>query len=208
MTLSVLPALPGVGWNIENSPITSTRVLEAASGVEYRAQNWSYPKRKFSLPINFMRQFSNSFGNFTEWSQLVAFIESEAGMFGNFLYNNPFDNSVTNQSIGTGNGTTKAYPLVRTISGGSSNYVEPVLALNSLSAVDLNGSPTGAYTLSSTYGYANDTINFNSAPGNGVAITASFSFYFVCRFLTDTPEIMNFMNGRYSMKALDFQTVK
>jgi uncharacterized protein (TIGR02217 family) len=205
MTLATFPVLPGIAWNIGKTPVMSTRVMTAASGKEYRAQNWSYPRWKFKLPIEFLRQY----GSRTEWSTIVGFILSQAGQFGNFLYNDPFDNLANNQAIGAGTGNQTAFPLVRTIGG----FTEPILAVNTISSVKVAGTPTSAYTLSSTYGYTNDTINFNTAPLLNQSITASFTFFFVCHFLTDDPEFTNFMGGqsggtRWSCKELPFESVK
>ena len=83
-------------------------------------------------------------------------------------------------------------------------FTEPILAVNSISSVTVNGTPTAAYTLSSTYGYANDTINFNTAPLVNSQVAATFTFYFVCRFLQDDPEFETILSGRWTLKSLNF----
>ncbi len=207
MSLSLFPTLPGLSFPVSKTAVTSTRALEASSGVEYRAQNWSYPRWKFSLPIEFLRQYAS----YTEWATLVGFILSQAGMFGNFVYNDPNDNVATAQAVGVGDGATKTFPLVRTVGG----YTEPILYCNALNNVYLNGVNQGSgFSLTQSGSYGNDTITFVSAPGMGVAVTATFHFYFVCRFLADDPEMQNFMAGvtgtgtRWSVKKLDFYSVK
>jgi len=92
-------------------------------------------------------------------------------------------------------------------------FTEPILAVNAISSVTVGGAPTTAYTLSSTYGYANDTINFTMAPLLGQAVVATFTFNFVCRFDSDDPEFTNFMAGtnggtRWSQKSISFESVK
>ena len=200
MSLGIFPVLPGIGWNISKTQVWSTRELTAASGKEYRAQNWSYPRYKFSIPIQFLR----TFGSYQEFQTLIGFIGQQAGMFNNWLYSDPFDHTSTNQSLGVGNGSTTSFSLIRAIGG----FVEPILAVNTISNVAVAGTSTSAYTLSSTYGYANDTIVFNSAPANGAAVTVTFTFYFVCRFTSDAIDFVNFMNNRWSVKSLDFESVK
>ena len=202
MTLASFPVWPGIAWKILKTPVMSTRVLGAASGKEYRAQNWSYPRWKFSIPIGFMRQYST----YTEQQTLIGFILSAAGQFANWLYQDPFDNTATNQSVGTGNGTILAFPLVRTIGG----FTEPILACTVLTAVYLNGvlQSGGSYSLIQTGSYYNDTINFSTPPGAGVLVTATFTFNFVCRFSADENEFQNDLLNIWSMKSIDFESVK
>lgn len=202
MSLPQFPVLPGIGWDIKKTPVTSTRVLTAASGVEYRAQNWASPRWKFAIPINFLRQFLA----FTEWSTLTGFILEQAGMFANWIYNDPGDNTCTSQSIGVANGSQVAFPLVRSTGG----YTQPVLYVNSVSEVYVNGvaaDPT-TYTITQTGPYGPDTISFNTAPVVNAVITSDFTFFFVCRFDTDEPEFNEFINNIWSVDKIEFESVK
>lgn len=202
MALSQFPVLPGIGWDIKKVPVTSTRILTAASGVEYRAQNWQNNRWRFLIPLNFLRQY----GSYVEYTTITGFILSMAGSFQNWIYNDPFDNTATSQNIGIGDGTTVAFPLVRSIGG----YTEPVNYANVLSNVYLNGvlqEPT-TYTLSQTGSFGPDTVLFNSAPGSNVVVSADFTFYFVCRFLSDEPEFKNFINARWQNDGIEFESVK
>lgn len=202
MSLPQFPVLPGIGWDIKKTPVNSTRVMEAASGVEYRAQNWSSPRWKFSIPISFLRQYLA----YTEWSTLTGFILQQAGMFANWIYSDPSDNSRTTQNIGTATGAQFNFPVVRSTGG----YTEPVFYLNTVSAVYQNGTlvdPTG-YTIIQTGPYGPDTIAFGTAPSNTTIITADFTFYFVCRFASDEPEFNEFLTNRWSVEAIEFESVK
>lgn len=206
MSLQQFPVLPGVAWGIIKAPVMSTRVMTAASGVEYRAQDWSYPRWKFTLPFQFLRQYNA----YIEWSTLVGFVLQQAGMFGNFIYDDPFDDTVTNQQIGVGDGTTTVFPLVRTIGG----FTEPILYVNTVSSVFKAGVlQTTGYSVTQVGPYGLDSITFVSAPAIGAAITANFTFFFVCRFLQDDPEFNNFMGGngngtRWEAKGIMFESVK
>jgi hypothetical protein len=200
--LPVFPSLPGMAWGITRKPLTSTRQLIASSAVEYRAQNWQVPLYQWALPIEFLRQRLS----YTEWATLEAFILNQAGMFNTWLFSDAStpDYAVTNQPIGSGTGTQTAFPLVRSFGG----FSIPVNYVNAVSLVNVAGTPTGAYTITQTGYYGPDTINFTSAPANGAAITASFSYYFTCRFLSDEPEFENFVGGRAAIKSLEFRSVK
>lgn len=202
MTLASFPVLPGIGWDIKKTPILSTRVLTAANGLEYRAQNWTYPRWKFSIPIPFMRQYLT----YTEQQTLIGFILSQGGQFNSWAYNDPFDNNPVNQLIGSGNGSQLAFPLVRTIGG----FTEPVLYCPTLTSVSVGGSvvSSSTYSLTQSGSYGNDTITFNAPPANGVAILATFVFNFVCRFLSDENEFNNDLWNIWSMKSIDFESIK
>jgi uncharacterized protein (TIGR02217 family) len=202
MTLPIFPSnLVGLAWDVLKTSISSTRVLTARSGIEYRAANWSYGKYKWQLTYSVLRQNRNGL---TELQTLLGFCLQMQGMYSSFLYTDPTDNSVTLQGLGSGNSTQTVFPLVRTFGG----VTEPNLVANSVSAVYLNGTPTSAYTLVQVGAYGIDAISFNSAPGAGVLITATFTYYFPVRFLQDDPEFNNFSYQFWALKKISFQSVK
>lgn len=203
MSLPVFPSnLPGLEWNVSKVQLNSTRVLTARSGLECRAQDWSYGKYKFMLSYSVLRAATA----YQELQTLLGFCLQQAGQFAPFVYSDPTDNSVTGQGLGTTDGVTTQYPLVRSIGG----FAEPVLYANAVTTVYLNGvaQSGGSWSLVQTGRYGNDTIQFNSAPTTGQTVTADFTYYFVCRFLQDDPEFVNFQNQFWEMKKLEFQTIK
>jgi hypothetical protein len=107
---------------------------------------------------------------------------------------------VTGQAIATGDGSTTVFTFVRTLSGAT----EPASWVTSVSNVYLNGvnQPSG-WTLTTP-----NTLTFTTAPGNLVAITASFSYAFNCRFLDDQEDFENIMNGLWQLQSLKFRSVK
>lgn len=205
MTLSIFPSnLPGLAWDVLKTPISSTRVLLARSGLEYRAANWSYGKYKWQLTYTCLRSNRNGL---TELQELMGFCLGMQGMFQSFLYRDPSDNSVTNQSLGTGNATQTVFPLVRTLGG----WTDPNLVANVVSAVYLNGvlkTLTSDYTVVQVGQYGLDSIQFVTPPGSGVAVTATFTYYWPVRFLQDDPEFNNFADRFWALKKLSFQSVK
>lgn len=201
-TLPIFPSnLPGLAWDVLKTPFSSTRVMTARSGLEYRAANWSYGKYKWELNYTVLRQ---NRGGLTELQQLMGFCLQMQGMFANFLYSDPTDNSVTQQPLGLGNSSQTVFPLLRTFGG----WTDPNLVLNAMTTVYLNGTPTSAYTIVQVGQYGPDSIQFNSAPGAGVQVSATFSYYWPVRFLQDDPEFTNFAYQFWSQKKLDFQSVK
>lgn len=201
-SLSVFPSnLPGLAWDVLKTPISSTRVQTARSGLEYRASNWSFGKYKWQLTYSCIRQNRSGL---TEFQQLFGFCLGMQGMFQPFLYSDPTDNSVVNQGLGVGNSTQTVFPLVRTLGG----WTDPNLVANAVTNVYLNGTPTSAYTVVQVGQYGPDSISLNSAPGSGVVVSATFTYYWPVRFLQDDPEFNNFAYQFWGLKKILFQSVK
>ena len=79
-----------------------------------------------------MRDDSNN-----EFRTLLGFFLSRHGSFDSFLFDDVDDHAISNQSIGTGNGSTAQFQLARTMGG----FVEPILAPNIVSSVAVAGVP-------------------------------------------------------------------
>lgn len=131
MGTSVLPSLAGLGFPVTRTPTWDTTIQQAISGKETRIARQTYPRWKWDLAYSVLR--SNA--SFTELQQLAGFFNARQGMFDTFLYADADDNAVTGQAIGTGDGSTTAFPLVRAFG----TFVEPVLAPNVVSTVYLDG---------------------------------------------------------------------
>lgn len=217
MSSQVFPALPGLGWSIKRTPTFQTRKQVNISGKEVALTDWSAPRHQWELTFNLLRQGSLQGSTWTEMQQLFGFYCARNGGFDSFLYQDQDDNSVTGQNLGTGNGTNTLFPAVRTFGGAT----EPILAVNTLSAVYVNGTAktvgtdynwvTWAGTLGS--GGAPSTsppgsIGFAVAPAPGAVVTADFTYYWPCRFVEDSCEFEKFMAGRYLVKKLSFLSLK
>lgn len=185
---NVFPVLPGLKWDIMMTPIFETLVLLAQSGRETRTAQYIYPRYQFSLSYDVLRDGQINVGTsspYTEWRTLAGFYLQQQGACTSFLYDNPSDDSITGQSIGTGNGTTTQFQLVRTFGvAGGPTWTEPMLDINETPApqIYLNG------TLQSPSNYSigqfqSGILTFNTAPGSGVAITATFKYYYRVRFV-------------------------
>ncbi len=203
MTDSVFPSLPGIAWNTVRTPTWQTRVQATISGKETRQADWSYPR--YSLEINF--DFLRSTPSYGELQTLIGFINSCQGQFGTFLYTDDDDNAVTGQQIGTGDGSTVTFPLIRSFGG----YIEPIGRVNAVSNVYLGGTVDASanYTITPDSGTeSGSSITFTAAPAAGTVITADFSYYWRCRFSADTTDFTKFLLGLSSVSSLKFMSVK
>ena len=202
----IFPALPGLAWSVTKSPTFQTRIQRAASGRELRALDYPYPLWQFTLVFDFLRD--NPAAGFDELRTLMGFFMLCQGAFGTFLFQDPSDDRVSGQQIGTGDTLRTVFQLQRTMGetlpGGG--FLEPILAPNVVSAVYFNGiiqDPAG-YGVDSMTGL----VTFNTAPGSGLIITADYSYYFRCRFVDDSYAFENFMFRLWQLKKLTFISVR
>jgi uncharacterized protein (TIGR02217 family) len=202
----IFPALPGLAWSVTKSPTFQTRIQRAASGRELRALDYPYPLWQFTLVFDFLRD--NPAAGFDELRTLMGFFMLCQGAFGTFLFQDPSDDRVSGQQIGTGDTLRTVFQLQRTMGetlpGGG--FLEPILAPNVVSAVYFNGiiqDPAG-YSVDSMTGL----VTFNTAPGSGLIITADYSYYFRCRFVDDSYAFENFMFRLWQLKKLTFISVR
>ncbi len=198
MSNAIFPALVGLGWSVKRVPMWKTRVQEAISGKETRIADWSFPRWKWELAYDFLRGDAGH----AEFQSLAGFFNQRQGMFDSFLYQDADDFSVTGQVLGSGDGATKSFQLVRSLGG----FIEPIIAPNVVGNIYLAGvaqSPS-AYTVDGTTGI----VTFTTAPAAALAITADFSFYFRCRFVDDSMDFEKFMSQLWRAKKLALISLK
>jgi uncharacterized protein (TIGR02217 family) len=196
MSNYVFPVLAGLSWNVTKTPMWSTKVQIATSGKELRSAWFSAPKYTFKLKYDVLR----SAAAYAELQSLVGFFNARQGSYDSFLYTDPTDNTVTAQAFGTGNGVATVFPLYRTY--GSNN--ELTMNINAITGIYDNGTPVvegsgaGKYTID-TLG----NVTFGTAPVAAHNLTATFSYYYRCRFSKDESNFENFMYNLWSLSELE-----
>lgn len=200
MGTNVFPSLPGQNWPVQRSPVFDTIVQTSISGKETRIAKQQFPRWKWEVGFSVLR----SAAAFTEVQQLTGFFNGLLGMFDTFLYQDVIDNAVTAQLLGVGDGVTKTFQLVRNYGG----FIEPVLAPNIVSHVFNNGVDSGGWTVSSWGSASPGVVTYAVAPAAGRSITATFSYYWPVRMLSDSIDINQMMVGLYENKKFTFISVK
>jgi hypothetical protein len=199
-----LPSLMGLSWSRHKKPGFSTRVAGHASGREVRVALMEYPLYEFEAVYSGLASSATAafagLGS-TSLQTIMGFFLQLQGQFGTFLYTDPDDNSVTGQAFATGNGTTTSFMMMRSLGG----FLEPVGWVTGVTNVYLNGTAQSG----STYSLATpNTLVFTSAPGNGVTVSADFSYAFNCRFLDDQMDFEEFMSNLWKLDSMKFRSVK
>lgn len=200
MTLPVFPTLIGLGFSVMRKPMWKRLSQESVSGQDNPIQLWSYPRWAYELTFSILR----SDAVHLEWQTLAAFynlVMLGPGLV--FQFTDVDDNSVTDQQFGTGNGTTSAFPLTRTMTGtGGIVFNEPVFA-PTITSIKIAGTPTVAYTLG-TQGL----VTFTSPPGIGNALTWTGTYNWLCRFDDDVTDFEKFMSTFWKLGKIKFTTIK
>jgi uncharacterized protein (TIGR02217 family) len=204
MSTEVFPSLAGLEYPVVRTPIYSTLMQTAVSGAETRAALQLYPRWQWTLSFNFLRDDTTD-----EIRTLLGFFLARKGSFDSFLFEDPDDNSVAGQQIGIGDGSTITFQILRTFGG----FTEPILAPLVFSQVKVGSSVKTPGTDYVVFGWENGAfapglISFTSPPGAGQAITASFTYAWPVRFVSDQYDFSKFMNRLWEQKKLDFISVK
>jgi len=194
MSNAIFPTLAGRGWDLVQRPRFNTNIQSAVTGSETRVAYMSYPVYDMTLVYNFLRAAAG----YAELQNIFDFFLARQGAFDNFLFSNWWDNQATLQSFGTGDGTTVAFQLKRSLK--DSGFLEPVMNLNGAPAIQDNGSTVNPanYSVGAT-----GVVTFTTAPVNAHALTWTGAYYYRCRFKDDLQDYKNFMNQVWDLKKCD-----
>lgn len=214
MSNVVFPTLPGLMFPVSKTLTFSTNIKQAVSGRELRRANYTFPLVAFGLQYEFLRDTAE----FPELKTLLAFFMARQGSFDSFLFRDPDDCQVVNQLIGTGDGVTRSFQLVRDIGSGPEPVAnvatvldgplmwssDPATIMWSADSSTAMWSPgvdyrSPDYTLSAT-----GLLIFNVAPPAGLPIYWSGTYYYRCRFLDDAQDYSKFMAQLWEMKKVNF----
>jgi uncharacterized protein (TIGR02217 family) len=165
-----------IAYGSVGGPEYSTDVVITHSGYEQRNANWAQARTRYNVAHGVKTQ--------AQLDALIAFFRARKGRANGFRFKDWSDFQVTAQPIGTGDGTTTVFQLVKTyISGGVTETRAISKPVTGTVAIYLNGTiqnpPT--YTLDTVQGKA----TFSMPPAAGIAVTADFQFDVPVRFDTD-----------------------
>jgi hypothetical protein len=169
----------------------STKVQTASDLSELRLQMAATPMYKVKLTYDMLRDTTVH----DELRSLGGFFMARAGKFDSWLFSDPTDGAVTQQSLGLGNGTEANFSLSRTFG----TFTERVANIHAVTQVRVANTPTSNYTLSSS-----GVVTFNTPPANAEPVDWTGTYYFRCRFLQDEQEFENFMYQLWAAQSVEF----
>ncbi len=189
--MNVFPTVTGYVWPPTLAPVWNSQLQKTQTGRVVAATYQQYPLYKFTLQFAVLAT--------SDYQNLLAFFNQQQGNVIPFLFDaGPGQDTVSAQAIGTGNGSTTQFQLLRSYGG----FAEPVAASSGSPTAYVNGTAATATFNSPSNGY----VTFATAPASGSALTWTGSYYFQCRFSKGTAEFEQFMSQLYKTKSINMET--
>lgn len=215
--IPLFPSTPLIykGFSIHKKPTFASLVQTPPSGREVTGAQQIYPLWEFELTYEVLRDQSQNTAKFAptlgfiEFQTLSSFWLSRNGQYGSFYYQDIDDYSRLGQEIATGDGATTDFLMVRTFGLNDLALAEPVGGVDVRDGVTLNIYLDDVLLPQTTNWWIDTdlrTLRFLDPPGDGVVITADFSFFYFCRFITDEQEFEEFNTGRWLAKGIRFRS--
>ena len=164
-----------IAYGASGGPEFATTIVTMASGFEQRNINWQAARGRWDVASGLKNQ--------TQLDTLLAFFRGRKGRAHGFRFKDWSDFRATGQLIGTGDGTNKTFQLVKNYTSGAGSESRIIKKpVSGTTKIYLNGVQlTSGWSISSSTGI----VTINTAPSNGVPVTADFEFDVPVRFDTD-----------------------
>ena len=208
---AIYPVLPGLAFDVTKEPSFNTKIQKSVSGRVLKLTYQPSPLWSWTLTYSILRdgrsnnQMAPAAG-YDELRTLGGFFLAQQGSFGTFLFDDPTDDYVIGQLIGTGDGSTTQFQLVRTWGAAAAvGFAEPILAPNIVETIYFNGIPYDPPSICSV-NLNSGILTFESAPAPGAIITADFSYYFRVRFDADNLSFNNFLYQLWEAKEVKLKS--
>jgi uncharacterized protein (TIGR02217 family) len=163
-------------------PRRKTQIVMLASGDEERNASWASSRRAYDI--------SYGIRSADVLATVVAFFEARNGQLYGFRFKDWSDYKSclpsetigpNNQRIGTGNGVTRAFQIIKNYTSGDDTWARTITKPVAASVV----SALGNFDVDAATGI----ITFDDPPGNGVAVKVGFEFDVPVRFDTDMIDV-------------------
>lgn len=179
-----------LAFSSSGGPERRTEIVALQSGHEKRNARWADSRRRWNA--------GSAIRSLADLSDVLAFFEARRGRLYSFRFRDPFDYQSskpgstpadTDQVIGTGDGETVSFQLVKAYGDGAAGWTRSVtkpVPGSLLVAVD--GAPVSE---GAGVSVAHDTglVTFDNAPASSAQITAGYRFDNHARFDTDTLDL-------------------
>ncbi|RWX76007.1 TIGR02217 family protein [Neorhizobium lilium] len=172
-------------------PMRRTDIVNLSNGREQRNQRWRDSRRRYDA--------GSGVKSLADLYAVLEFFEARGGQLYGFRFRDPLDwkscgptesISAVDQALGTGDGVTSNFPLVKIYGDSGGNWVRRItkpVAGSVMVSVDGVTVATSAFEVDATTG----TVGFAAGhvPAAGAAIRAGFEFDVPVRFDTDRIDV-------------------
>ena len=165
-----------LGRHAEVTPGFSTAIASGAGGAERRQANWAQARTAYDVGPGVRSE--------ADIAALLAFFRARLGPARGFRLRDPFDFAGTGERIGTGDGATKRFALVKHYGPSTGSEEVPARRITRPVAgsvsVRIAGVATSAFSVT-----AGGWVELDVAPAAGAAVTVGFQFDVPVRFAED-----------------------
>ena len=174
-----------IGLRASGGPEFATQVATSSSGFEQRNAGWDDARLHFDAGVGVRSE--------ADLRTLLAFFRARRGRAHGFRFTDPFDHrsrdddsavSAVDQLLGTGDGITTRFALVKTYGADADPYARRITRPVAATVVVAIGG-VAASGFSVTEGF----VDFAVAPPAGAVVTAGFEFDVPVRFALDRIEV-------------------
>ena len=173
-----------IAFHSSGGPERKTEIVTLGSGFEERNAVWANSRRRFDVGYGVK--------TLDDLHSVIAFFEARLGRLYGFRFKDFADFkscapnaavSPLDQTIGTGDGATTQFPLIKTYTSGPTSWTraikKPVAGTVRVAVAGVE--QTSGLTIDTTTGL----VTFDSPPASAAAITAGYEFDVAVRFDTD-----------------------
>lgn len=163
-----------------------TEIVALVNGFEHRNTPWEQSRRRYDAGLGVK--------SLDDLAEVLAFFEARRGMLHGFRWKDWMDHKsglpsaapgVFDQAIGTGDGATTLFGLVKVYMPGANEFrrriTKPVAGTVRVAVDGAEQTEGTDFSLDATSG----TVAFAAAPAAGATVTAGFEFDVPVRFDTD-----------------------
>lgn len=177
-----------IGRRARGGPERRVQVVALASGREERNASWADSRRRYDVSYGIRRA--------DDLAAVVAFWEARGGRLHGFRFRDWADYkscppsqtpAATDQPLGTGDGATATFQLVKVYASGSQSWTRTIRKpVADTVTVAVDGAPqTSGWTVDPTTGL----VTFTAPPAPGAVLTAGFAFDVPVRFEAETLDV-------------------
>lgn len=219
MVLAYPRNLPGLTSTKVRRPKHSVSVQTHQSGGEVRMSYWSEPLWEWDLTYEVLRDGFRMGRAFDELKQIEGCFLACTGSLTGMSFHDDDDHSAVQSGIGTTDGATTAFTLIRYRGTGkeAQNYIgsESIGFLDGTQPFNLYVDGTPIDISDPVFGYTLNTVTpkkqqlvFNSAPPAGHALSCDMSWLFYVRFQTDSLDLEKFMHQLWVLNKVTLSSLR
>ncbi|GLS34520.1 hypothetical protein GCM10010869_01080 [Mesorhizobium tianshanense] len=159
--------------DMKMGPVFQTTVIPLMGGYEDRNQDWQVALWRYDVSLN-NRPLA-------EIRSFMAHVLGRRGSANAFPLRDPLDNTLTDENIGTGDGTTTEFQIAKTYADADRPYRRPLAIVSNLVVKVAGVTQVETVDFNTEDGW----IAFTSAPTAGQAVTVTCDFLIPVRYEAD-----------------------